>query len=481
MKNIKILGLLLSSMLVFNSCGDDLLTVDNEPSISQTQLQDYVKNYPEKAYSLLGGIEAGNIRFLSDFGNIGNYHDDFGINAYKLGLDFMTDDMTMTKSNWFSTYLQYTAREEANLRTRMIWQYFYRVIGVMNDGLKLIPSEGTLAPNVRHIKARYLAMRADSYFNLIKIYGNETLGVPLALEDPALSKPNRVATSEIYDQIEKDLMEAYTLIDGYVAPSKEYVNKRVVAGMLARLYQQKADWPKAAQYSQEAMTGIAPMNAAQLMDGFNKIGNPEWIWGADITTATSTIYASYFSNMGNLNSGYAGQLQSYKTVDKRIFDQIPATDLRKQWFLDTGNPYGLPKYANVKYVDDTDFEGDYVYMRAGEMYLINAEANAHINPAVGAQVLNTFVQTRNPNFVAATNSGALLDQIYFQRSLELWGEGGNAFFDMKRLGTEMNRAYPGSNHTINQLSFPANSHKFNFQIPLIEKDNNPNLGPQNPL
>lgn len=481
MKNIKIFGLLVSSMLVFNSCGDEILKVDNESTLSQTDLQDFVQNNPEKAFTLLGGLEAGNIRTMSDFGSLGNYHDDFGYNAYKLGLDFMSDDITMTTSNWFVHYLNYTAREQASLRTRMIWQYFYRVIGVMNDGLNLIPTEGALAPEVTHIKARYLAMRADSYFNLIRIYANGDIGVPLAVEDPASSKPNRVPTSEIYAQIEADLLEAYSLIDGYNRPSKEYINKNVIAGMLARYYQQVENWPQAAVYSQAALAGFSPMNATQLMDGFNKISNPEWMWGADINTLTSSYYASFFSNMGNLNNGYAGQLQSYKTVDKRIFDQIPATDARKGWFLDAGNPFGLPKYSNVKYIDDTDFEGDYVYMRAAEMYLINAEANAHINPSLGAQVLENFVKTRNPAFVASTTTAALLDQIYFQRSLELWGEGGHAYFDMKRLGQGMNRAYPGSNHTINQFSFPAGSHKFNFQIPLIEVDNNPDLGPQNPL
>ncbi len=481
MKKIKLLGLALASMLVLNSCGDDLMNVETESTMTGTDLQNYVRDYPEKAFVLLSGIEAGNTLLLSDFGTIGNYHDDFGINAYKLGLDFMSNDITMTTSNWFVHYLNYTARQEASLRTRMIWSFFYKVIGIMNDGLVLIPDDPGVAPEVKYIKARYLAMRADAYFNLVRIYADGNVGVPLALEDPALSVPGRVPTSEINAMIEADLLEAYALIEGYSRPTKEYINKNVIAGMLARYYQQVGNWPQAANYSQQAMAGFTIMNSAQLMDGFNKISNPEWMWGADINTQTKTTYASFFSNMGNLNPGYAGQLQSYKTIDKRIFDQIPAGDARKGWFLDAGNAYGLPKYSNIKYVDDTNFEGDYVYMRAGEMALINAEANAHLNPAQGKAVLDAFVQTRNPGFSAPTAQAALLDEIYFQRSLELWGEGGNAFFDMKRLGKGLNRAYPGSNHTINQLVYPAGSPKFIFQIPLNEMDNNPAITQQNPL
>lgn len=477
MKKLQFYAILAAGFLTFNSCSDDLLTVESQPTVEVGQIQDLVLRFPERAYSILEGIEVGNVRYLSDFGTLGNFHDDFGVNAYKLGLDFMTDEITMTKSNWFSSYLTYTARVETSIRTRAIWTYFSKVIGNMNEGLALIP-DGALSNDVKFIKARYLAMRADSYFNLIRIYGNGDLGIPFVTVEENISE--RVPTSKIYGQIEADLLEAYGLIQGYSRPNKQYIDKNVVAGMLARYYQQVGNWPQAAAYSQLAVAGYSPMGAAGLTDGFNKISNAEWMWGADIDTQTSSYYASFFSNMGNLNPGYAGLLQSYKTVDKRIFDQIPATDLRKQWFVDAGNAFGLPKYANIKYIDDTDFEGDYVYMRAGEMFLINAEANAHLNAAVGKQKLDAFVQTRNPSFSAPTSQAALLNEIYFQRSLELWGEGGWAYFDMKRLNQGMNRAYPGSNHTINQLAYPAGSPKFIFQIPLIEMDNNPSGLVQNP-
>src|SRR5690606_25901190 len=189
MKRIKILTLLISGLLVFNSCAEDLLEVDTQPTVSETDLQNLVINYPEKAYVLLSGLEVGNIRYLSDFGTLGNFHDDFGVNGYKLGLDFMSNDITMTTSNWFSSYVQYTARDESSVRTRAIWTYFYRVIKNMNDGLRLIP-EGDVAQDIKFIKGRYLAMRADSYFNLIRIYANGPLGIPLILDD--VEKAERV-------------------------------------------------------------------------------------------------------------------------------------------------------------------------------------------------------------------------------------------------------------------------------------------------
>lgn len=476
-KAIKIMAL--ASVLTLTSCADDLLNATDQPSTTQEQFDDLNASFPEKTYLIFTGIEAGNNLLLHDFGSLGNYHDDFGIVSYKLGLDFMTDEITMTASHWFSSYLNYTARIETSIRTRAMWSFYYKVIYNMNSGLALLPAdESQLSAENKYIKARYLAMRADAYFNLIGVYANGEVGVPLYTESEKIS--DRVPTSQIRTLIETDLLKAYDLIQGYSRPSKEYINSNVVAGMLARFYQERENWSKASQYAQLAASGYTT-SSSNLFDGFNKISNPEWIWGADVNAETSSYYASFFSQMGNLNAGYAGLLQVYKTIDKRLFDKIPATDARKAWFVDTGNAYGLPKYSNVKFVDDTDFEGDYVYMRASEFLLIDAEAKAHLNPAQGKQALDAFVQTRNASFSAPSTMNELLEEIYYQRSLELWGEGGFAYFDMRRLHQGMNRNYTGSNHTINQFTYPADSPKFIFQIPLIEIDNNPAGIPQNPL
>jgi starch-binding outer membrane protein, SusD/RagB family len=257
----------------------------------------------------------------------------------------------------------------------------------------------------------------------------------------------------------------------------------VIAGLLARYHLEYGNNILAAQYASEARTGYSPMDTTQLFDGFNKISNSEWMWGADIDTNTSTYYASFFSQIGNLNPGYAGLLNSYKSVDRRIFDGISSTDARKDWFVDTGNSFGLPKYANVKFVDDTDFEGDYVYMRAAEMYLIEAEAKALSGDETGArQVLFQLVSTRDAAYTLSSNSGAaLLSEIRFHRKLELWGEG-FAYFDMKRLNTGLDRTYSGTNHaSFGLFNYPAGSTKFIFQIPLSEINANANLGAQNPF
>ncbi|MEQ9006525.1 MAG: RagB/SusD family nutrient uptake outer membrane protein, partial [Ekhidna sp.] len=146
---------------------------------------------------------------------------------------------------------------------------------------------------------------------------------------------------------------------------------------------------------------------------------------------------------------------------------------RRNAFVDpvTGDPTGngLPAYANIKFIDDTFFEGDYVYMRASEMYLIEAEARAMLGDATAANVLFELVSFRDPGYTLSTNTGnTLREEIYLQRRIELWGEG-VSYNDLKRLNKPMDRTYSGNNHAaFALLSYTANGTASKWQIPEAE-------------
>ncbi len=215
----------------------------------------------------------------------------------------------------------------------------------------------------------------------------------------------------------------------------------------------------------------------------SNINNSEWIWGADLNTNTSTYYASFFSNVGSLNPGYAGFLQIFKSGDRRLVESISATDKRREWFASAGNGFGVPQYANLKFYDFTDFEGDYVFMRAAEMYLNEAEALALGGDDTGArQALFNLISTRDAAYTLSSNSGQnLLDEIRKHRKIELWGEG-FAFFDMKRWNQPLVRTYAGTNHaSFGLVDYPVGSSKFIFQIPIIEMNNNLDIDQNNPF
>ena len=71
-------------------------------------------------------------------------------------------------------------------------------------------------------------------------------------------------------------------------------------------------------------------------------------------------------------------------------------------------------------------------MRVEEMILIQAEAKAHTNAGEATQILENFVKTyRDPSYTAAAGGRNLLDEIWFQRRVELWGEGFGVFDNLR--------------------------------------------------
>ncbi len=78
----------------------------------------------------------------------------------------------------------------------------------------------------------------------------------------------------------------------------------------------------------------------------------------------------------------------------------------------------------------------------------------------------------------------LMDEILFQRRVELWGEAGR-IFDLQRLGLGYNRAYNGSNHTqtVQTKNTKAGSPLFILPLPQSEIDGNENItdADQNPI
>jgi hypothetical protein len=233
------------------------------------------------------------------------------------------------------------------------------------------------------------------------------------------------------------------------------------------------------------------MTTAQYQAGFSQISNPEWMWGSLIPSAEATIYASFFSHIDVSTGGYAA-LGTQKKITKALYDQIPVGDVRRTLFQAAPGTATSPQYNQLKFRVPTpgNWAADYLYMRAGEMYLIEAEALARQGGAQEANaktVLETLVKARFPAYSAAAFSGtALVNEILLQRRIELWGEG-FALMDIKRLKTGLNRPTGTGNHgspNFNPSIYttgPADA-RFIMKIPQAELDTNPMIpaSDQNP-
>jgi hypothetical protein len=114
-------------------------------------------------------------------------------------------------------------------------------------------------------------------------------------------------------------------------------------------------------------------------------------------------------------------------------------------------------------------------MRAEEMILIQAEGYAKSgNETKAEQILTNFVQTYRDPAYSIPASRTLADEIWFQRRVELWGEG-FATSDLKRLGKPLVRFHTGVESNVPdafQFNMEATDGWFNMRFPQTELDNN---------
>ncbi|MDE6290659.1 MAG: RagB/SusD family nutrient uptake outer membrane protein, partial [Muribaculaceae bacterium] len=205
------------------------------------------------------------------------------------------------------------------------------------------------------------------------------------------------------------------------------------------------------------------------------------------------------SHMGSLNYGYAS-VGAWRKCNIELFNSIPRTDVRRNWFLDAdGFSAGLsdaqqafctdadiPPYTQMKfapYQDELDTStnaNDIPLMRVEEMYYILAEATA-MSGGDGASILTSFVQPyRAPAYSFAGRGSAVQEECWMQRRVELWGEGLTTYdflrlkkpFDRRGGGWEPNLVYNVEPND-NVLIIPLPQSEINGNSKITEADNNP--------
>lgn len=481
---MKKLLIITMSLLILTSCEKDFLDTQPESTINDEQLA--------TSAAANQAIIAGIYSALRSYGlSIAGSHEDYGHKSILAATDLMSNDMLMTKSSWYGSFYNYLGRTQTNSRSKLAWSMYYPQIKTANTVIAAIPADIDDA-KLKALRGQALALRGYFYFMLARMYGptyisNETkLCVPLYTE-VSLEGKARSTVGQVYTVIESDLEEAVQLLDGFTRANKDGLDQSVAQAFLADVYLEMGKYSEAADLAHKAGQNYTLLSQADWNTGFYDIttGN-ETMWGATITSAQSTFVASFFSHFDNTNdSGYAGGLGIYKNIDKNMYNSISDTDYRKKAFVaPAGNPTypSLPAYANTKFRDPTIDSGDYIYVRSSSLYYIEAEALARSgNEGAAKQVLYDITITRDPSYVLSTKTGAaLINEIIFQKRIELWGEG-YAWFDMKRLGVALNRDYVGSNHpAFGKFNIPAGDNKFIFQVPQAEIDANP-LIVQSPL
>jgi starch-binding outer membrane protein, SusD/RagB family len=428
--------------------------------------------------------------------------DQGGEGSVMINLDMLGEDLVMTTAGngWFNnTYKWVDHRSVSSATDYYMYSYFYQIIGNANQIINNIDQAQGPEADKKWIKGQALTYRGWAYFNLVQMFGkrydastkpNLQLGVPLVLSFNTQGQP-RATVEDIYTQINKDLTDAITNLTGYNrSGDKSQLDISVAKGVKARVALTMQDWATAAQLASEARTGYTLMSQAQYTQGFNDVTNPEWMWGSHQISDQSTYFYSFFAFM-SANYSSTNIRTNPKAINSALYDKISTTDVRKQLWDPTGAntafptpPSGVRKpYMTRKFLaaSSSNSIGDMPYMRAAEMYLIEAEARARSGQEPLAQeLLYTLVKSRDPNYVKSTNTGAtLINEILLQRRIELWGEGFR-FYDLKRLDQPLDRTNANHQQTLaNVLTVPAGDPRWQFLIPQSEINANPAIV-QNP-
>ena len=361
--------------------------------------------------------------------------------------------------------------------------------------------------------------------------GNNILGLTMPIvteettEEQYADNP-RVPHADMVAFIEKDLIDAVEYFGkGMARPDKTLPNLACAYGLLARLClwdasyieeidgdaaASKARYAEAAKYARLAISnsGATPLTQDQWLSttsGFNDLSVSSWMWGSQYVTEDDAVQAGGIRTFASFMSpeqvfGYCAPAQgAFPEIGASVYNRINDRDFRKLSFV---APEGSALADRVVYLDkefaEENFDGPYIavkfrpgqgnmddylvgsctavpLMRVEEMYFIEAEATAHSDAAAGKKLLTDFMTTyRYPTYSTnAADADAVIEEIIFQKRVELWGEG-RTFFDIKRLNYSVTRWYDGTNFEAGLDTYNTNGRPawMNFVIVRQESDNN---------
>ena len=492
----KYLNIIIGAFLL---CGcSDFLDTQNEGDVITEEQK---KKAAESDPSLLSAdVAAMNANMIDLYGVVDDEMDyDFGYASACLMMDCNGADMTSANIgfNWYSPNSSYTDRVYNSSRTTFMWKLFYKQIASANLLIASI-EEDTEDDELKAFRGMGLAIRAFDYLHLAQLFqftyaGHENaLCVPIVTEkttsDEAMNNP-RATVSAVYELIMKDLDEAIILLDGYVRPDKGYIDQGVAYGLRARANLLMGKWAEAAKDADEALklTKATPYTLAEISTPAFWNANDKTVMWANIITDNNDIVLTSIINMPSqlcsfYTKGYVS-VGAWRKINKPLYDRISSSDIRKQWWLNadeestlcSGSAYDswrekassdkdFGAYTNVKFgPDNNDLVNlkpaqDWFLMRAEEMIFIKAEGQA-MSGKTGEAVttLEGFIKAnRDRSYTCpASSATGIQDEIWFQRRIELWGEG-HSFFDVMRLKKPVNRIESGDS------SFPA---AWQFNIP----------------
>lgn len=476
MKNKVVKLILLSTLVIFTSCRDELDVVPNDRII--------VDNYYTTESDFRKGID-----YAYDGYKIAGYYS--GDNTQMIVPDIISDNLIQNPQGRRSNNDAFNLAFAGNVGSvTALYGAGYAVIARANVVLSKI---GNLAPSAarNNFEAEARGIRAISHLDIVRSYSKiptqstdagASLGIAyVETYDPFQTVTRNLTVNQVYDKIIADLLFAEQNITQ--STSKGRLNKAAIQGYLSRVYLYLGDYDNTILWGQRSL---------QLSPSVGSIANFKNIWND--TSDDGVLFKILNSAIENIKTGSAynqtigGQIRSEFVVDYDFFQKFAGTDIRKSSYITT-SPYLGNSFNNViKYKQATGKPVEAVdvkLMRSAEVLLNVAEAMYKKGNEAGAlTLLNTLRAQRYSNFVAGTETGtSLFNSIMLERRLELAFEA-DRFFTLKRLALPVSRSNfgpyaDGSGNPAPVKTIEVGSFKWQLPIPQAAIDNNPAIV-QNP-
>ena len=516
MKLNRYIAMTLAGATLF-ACSDIDEMVPQGGTLLATQVQETNNAAPSRVEAQFSGMYSKLGEPLAIFGSSGR-PDDYGFIMMAFSNDLEAADMVTANNdyNWFSTCMELSSRNPDYANPYVRYASPYNQIAAANDIIKALPADSEEA-EVLYKLGQARAMRAFAYLNLApyfqrnyQIAADEPC-VPIVTETTTDFTNNpRASVKDVYTLIVDDLTYAIEKLDGFVRPDKAKIDQQVAYGLRARAYLDMGMWAEAASDAEKAMEGYTPATIEEVSKPFlYDLTEHNWLWGYDMTIDMASVftYATSSSWVRSFSGdGYAPATATYSKINNLLYNKIPATDVRKGWWVDenlhspllqnvswggaTGDDVAalfienvkepFEPLTNVKFgmytYGSTTNEEDWPFMRVEEMILIQAEGYVRGgNEPKGKQILEDFVKTyRDPSYSADAGGRTLVDEIWFQRRVELWGEGfSNA--DTRRLNKPFVRFHDSNSNMPEAFRFNLKADDPHLLMHFCKSETNTNL------
>lgn len=454
-KRILIIATLFIIAIGIGSCKKD---VSLQPSSGVT-IDAYFKNANDITASLAGIYSA----FQEEMTGAGSASDEGYGGRYNYWGDVRGDAF---KSSTYGTYstleMSTNTLEFANASTD--WAGLYKVISRCNLGIQYYPQVPSIDPNVtptilNNSLAQAYAMRAESYFYIVRVWGDGPEWTTAYLDITQSGNKARTKALTLVDSlIIPDLTKAYSLIQKNQTPTVWYVGEGAICSILADVYMWRAtmtggggnaDYANAITWYNNLFlakgptgvlfggaTGTTPSleTAANWKNVFlNPTQSAEPIWSIfwDYTVngcACIPVFVGLSNNPVQLDPNFQASWKTQYKVDMRVAKSIDTLNtlnhinmLYKYYNL-------IPTAAGITPVAGNLNFNPYLPMyRLSDVLLEYAEASAQTGDlATALKYLNLIhVRAGYPAYTAVqlSTNAAMINAILQEDQYELLGEG----------------------------------------------------------